>query len=141
MVEIIMKNLKQYITEEQSFLVNKKPNNRQDKYEYHPKDKFKLFDILINLIENNITDFNCIDVSEIDDMSWMFNMLNDNGYEVKDIDISEWDVSNVTDMSRMFYGCERLYSLNLSSFNTSNVTNMREMFSNCCSWMNINNCV
>ena len=31
----------------------------------------------------------------------------------------------------MFYGCSSLKELNISSFNTSNITNMREMFYGC----------
>ena len=38
---------------------------------------------------------------------------------------------NVTDMSRMFYGCSSLTSLDLSSFKTDNVTNMSYMFYDC----------
>ena len=38
---------------------------------------------------------------------------------------------NVTDMSFLFYGCEKLTSLDLSYFNTANVTNMSSMFDGC----------
>ena len=38
---------------------------------------------------------------------------------------------NVTDMSFLFYGCEKLTSLDLSHFNTANVTNMSCMFDGC----------
>ena len=41
------------------------------------------------------------------------------------------NTSEVKDMSRMFYGCEALTSLDLKHFNTQNVTNMRVMFSGC----------
>lgn len=47
------------------------------------------------------------------------------------IDISNWNTSNVTNMSYMFYNCLGITSLDLSSFNTSNVTNMSAMFRNC----------
>jgi surface protein len=42
-----------------------------------------------------------------------------------------FDTSNVTNMSTMFYSCENLKSLNVSSFDTSKVTNMYSMFSYC----------
>jgi surface protein len=45
--------------------------------------------------------------------------------------ITEWDTSNVTDMSRMFFCCTSLKSLDLSNFDTSNVTNMIGMFNGC----------
>ena len=43
------------------------------------------------------------------------------------------DISNVTNMYDMFYGCSVLTSLDISKFDTSNVTNMGYMFSNCSS--------
>ena len=47
---------------------------------------------------------------------------------VLEIDLSNFDTSNVTDMSYMFYGMSNLTTLNLANFNTSQVTNMRYMF-------------
>ena len=44
---------------------------------------------------------------------------------------NNFNTSNVTNMSRMFYGCRSLTSLDLSSFNTSNVTDMSDMFDSC----------
>ena len=52
---------------------------------------------------------------------------------IASIDFTNFDTSNVTDMSRMFYGCSKLTSLDLSNFDTSNVTNMNTMFSSCSS--------
>lgn len=41
------------------------------------------------------------------------------------------NTTHVTDMSKMFYNCYKLNSLNLSQFNTGNVEKMNEMFYNC----------
>lgn len=49
------------------------------------------------------------------------------------LDIRDIDVSNVEDMSYMFYGCSALTELNIGSWNTSKVTRMSEMFSGCTS--------
>ena len=49
------------------------------------------------------------------------------------LDLSSFNTANVTDMSGMFNSCESLTSLDLSSFNTENVTNMIAMFYNCSS--------
>ena len=38
----------------------------------------------------------------------------------------------------MFYNCSKLMNLNLSNFNTQNVTNMSQMFWNCNSLKNLN---
>ena len=43
--------------------------------------------------------------------------------------IPNFDTSNVTDMSRMFYYCYRLS--NIPNFNTNNVINMQRMFERC----------
>ena len=46
-----------------------------------------------------------------------------------ELDLSNFDTSNVTNMYYMFFDISNLTTLNLSSFDTSNVTNMRYMFS------------
>ena len=56
-------------------------------------------------------------------MSNLFSGLDFNG------DVSEWDVSNVTDMKVMFYKCKS-FNQNISKWNVSNVTNMASMFCN-----------
>ena len=53
--------------------------------------------------------------------------------KVKDIDLSEFDTSNVTNMEGMFHRCTSLTSLDLSGFDTSKVTNMKWMFYKCLS--------
>ena len=45
--------------------------------------------------------------------------------------ISYLNTSEVTNMSGMFYDCQKLTTLNLSRFNTENVTDMSEMFRSC----------
>ena len=44
-------------------------------------------------------------------------------------DISDWDVSNVTDMNNMFYNAST-FNQSLNTWDVSNVTNMSEMFGN-----------
>ena len=48
---------------------------------------------------------------------------------IKDLDISNFDTSKVTQMSGMFSGMSSLTSLDLSNFNTSKVWDMDSMFS------------
>ena len=45
-----------------------------------------------------------------------------------ELDLSNFDTSNVTNMYYMFFDTSNLTTLNLTSFNTSNVTNMSDMF-------------
>ena len=88
-----MKTLQNYITEK--ILINK---NSKIAYNYYPKTKDKLKDIIKRRIESegNECDLNDIDTSNIIDMSSLFEDSDFNG------DISKWDVSNVTNMDSMF---------------------------------------
>ena len=82
--------------------------------------------------EQKPIDFNDIDVSNLDSFC---NEKNNGIFErtyFKYIDISEWDVSNVTNMSCMFHGCKKLESVgDISSWDVSNVTDMSFMFYDC----------
>jgi len=44
---------------------------------------------------------------------------------LKELNFSNFNTNNVTDMSLMFSGCSSLKELNLNNFNTNNVSNMR----------------
>ena len=60
-------------------------------------------------------------------MNGMFSNLSTSGF--KDLDLSKWDTSNVTDISRMFtlnYSTEKI---NVSNWNTSKITKMEDAFS------------
>ena len=91
-----MKSLKSYIQEK---LIIKK--NKNNIYDYSPKTKKELQDIIKQRIklEGKEADLNDIDVSNITDMSSLFNGTDFNG------DISKWNVSNVTYNTNMFKGC------------------------------------
>lgn len=69
-----------------------------------------------------------IDMSNVTNMRSMFYGCG----RLTDIDFgANFETSNVTNMSYMFGSCDALINLDLSSFDTSNVTDMRNMFSNC----------
>ena len=70
-------------------------------------------------------DLNHIDVSGIDNMSFLFNKLN-----IRNIKIDEWNTGNVTNMSYMFMDC-RNFNCDLSGWDVSNVTNMSSLFRGC----------
>lgn len=61
------------------------------------------------------------------DSSQMFKNMSKLDY----IELSDFDTSNVTNMSEMFAWCSALTALDVSDFDTNNVTNMSEMFSSC----------
>ena len=51
--------------------------------------------------------------------------------KLSSLDLSKFNTEKVTDMSGMFYGCQKLSSLNLSKFNTEKVEGMTSMFEEC----------
>ena len=97
-------------------------DDEQDVYEYQPKTKEELIDIIKKCIreKGRECDLNGIDVSHITDMSYLFYNLDFNG------DISDWDVSKVTDMFEMFF-CSK-FNGDLSGWKISNVKDMYGMF-------------
>ena len=115
-----MKTLQNYITEK--ILINK---NSKLAYNYHPKTKHELKDIIKRRIksEGNECDLNDINTSNITDMSYLFADSDFNG------DISKWDVSNVESMWAMFY-CSK-FNGDISNWDVSNVTNNAAIFHNC----------
>ena len=56
---------------------------------------------------------------------------NDGNNTIKSLDMKNWDISNVTNMSNMFGGCAYLTSVDVSNWDTSNVTNMSKIFNGC----------
>ena len=56
-------------------------------------------------------------------------------HSLKELDVSSFDTSNVTDMGSMFFQCGSLEKLDLSSFNTEKVTSFTSggygMFTSC----------
>ena len=67
-----------------------------------------------------------VDVSEIRDMSWMFNL----NYCLESLDLGDnFNTSQVTNMQAMFASLSELETLRLgNNFNTSNVEDMSSMF-------------
>ena len=67
-------------------------------------------------------------------VQYMFDASQFTNYStLNSLDLSGFDTSSVTNMSRMFIGCSSLNSLDLSSFETSSVENMSCMFESCSS--------
>ena len=58
--------------------------------------------------------------------------------KIIEIDLSNFDTSQVTDMNAMFFHCRELISLNLLNFDTSHVTDIGYMFSSCWKLTNLN---
>ena len=90
------------------------------------------YDKLGSGTKENPVDFNDIDVSNIDSFCDKLDIGIFNDMNFKYIDISDWDVSNVTDMNGMFFMCKELKSVgDISKWNVSKVTDMNSMFNGC----------
>ena len=72
-------------------------------------------------------DLSNFDTSDVTDLSLVFFQC----YNLESINLEGWDTSNVTNMQWMFLGCSSLQNINLSMFDTGNVTNMNKLFSGC----------
>jgi len=123
-----MKQLSTYITEK--LVLNK--DTFKNNYKYFPKTKQELKDIIKQLLkerkDDSIIDLNDIDTSEITDMSELF-LKNSN---IRKIDISNWNVSNVENMKNMFNDCINLTETgDLSKWNVSKVKDMGFIFFEC----------
>ena len=53
------------------------------------------------------------------------------GCLLEELNLSNFDTNNVTDISGMFSKCFELKKIDLSNFNTNNVENMSFLFKNC----------
>ena len=78
-------------------------------------------------IENVDEMFNGLDTSNVFNMRYMFYGCN----KLTSLDLSSFNTSSVIYMRYMFHDCNKLTSLDLSSFNTSKVTDMGGMFYDC----------
>ena len=125
-----MKYINQFITE---YIIKKKldkPIYSGTPILYTPKNNGELVDLIIKLLNDDETNLNCIDVSNVRVMQNLFDYVNNDVIVDDSIDISEWDVSNVETMIKMFYEC-RSFDSDLSNWNVSNVESMALMFENC----------
>ena len=96
-----------------------------------PNSRKELEDAIAKEIDKNGNDcsLNHIDVSKIDDLSYLFaNYKTDYGYNFSDFngDISDWDTSGVKDMCGMF--SKSIFNGDISKWNVGNVENVYDMF-------------
>ena len=82
-------------------------------------------------------DFSKFNSSNIVDMEYLFGHCT----KLVSLDLSNFDTALVTSMYGMFFQCNELSLLNLTNFDTSNVVTMNDMFSGCnkLTSLNLNN--
>ena len=73
-----------------------------------------------------------LDLSQFDTSNiWSMASMFKNCYVLKELDISNFNISKVKEMSEMFYNCKSLKILDLSEFNFKEDISCRNMFNGC----------
>ena len=118
----------------------KEDNNKYRIGNILKKEKIYIFDIVFTDIKNNLSGFfnECSNIISIDltnfdssnvtNMSYIFHKCE----KLKNIKgLNKLNTNKVIDLNTMFGNCNELEYLDLSNFDTSNVTDMSYMFNNC----------
>ena len=118
-----MKSLNQYIIEK--ILINK--SSKLNKIKVESKDQLK--SIIRERYNNNksFIDLTDLDISELDNLSYIFYRLN-----IEVVDISGWDTSNVKFMKGIFSNCTKLKKIiGIENLDVSKLENANFMFYQC----------
>ena len=95
----------------------------QKVFKYHPKTKTEL----LKLCKDKKVYLGDIDTSKITDMSELFSSYYETCYRRDFSGIESWNISNVTNMSKMFFNSS--FNQDIGSWDVSNVRDMSWMFS------------
>lgn len=131
-----MKNLKDYILTEGFKLGKNKV--RKTTYNFYPKNKQELREIIKEKVKNDNFNFNDIDVSNVTDMSDLFFALDSNTRnKITKLDLTNWNVENVENMQNIFSSIYNLEELNINGWITSSVKKFDGAFEYCEKLVNI----
>lgn len=131
-------------------LMVKGTGNYTNLHEWHSTPWYNYHDNILSaeICVNGMTDAaymfeDCSNLTEIDlsqfDTSnvWQMYAMFAGCSSLKTLDLSNFDTSSVTHMGALFNGCSSLEQIDLSNFKTENVLYMTQMFSGCSSLKNI----
>lgn len=74
-----------------------------------------------------INNINLLETNDVENVQRIFNGCK----KIKSLDLSNWNIENITSMYNMFGNCMELESLNMGNWDTSKVLNMNGVFSEC----------
>ena len=120
-----MKSFSEYIKEAYSFrLGGSQKKGFKEECQYFPKDRDELHKYMKDIFDKDGDDgnYNLIDVSAITDFSGFFQ----HSGRFKTCNLSDWDMSSVTNMENMF--CYSDFNGDISGWDVGNVKNMKQMF-------------
>lgn len=130
---MIMRTLQEHIRE--SLRVNRNYKNTLN-IKYKPKTRKELRELVVERINNDETNFSDVDVSDIDDLSYIFYATygNDAQYlqNIIEIDITGWNTSRCRTFTGMFHSCKSLRTIiGIEDLDVSNGTEFIDMFVGC----------
>ena len=130
------KNIKKLVLEYQKFMDDILDNTDGQEFQdiinsklYHPTTNEELQAIVYDLLKKGVKNLNCIDVSNICFFHELFKDYSSYP-EIKDLDVSYWDMSNAETCMSMFENCTD-FNCDLSNWNVSECTDLSNMFKNC----------
>lgn len=93
----------------------------------HPECIVNMYGMFNNCKNLIDLDISNLNTSNVTDMGWMFGDCR----KLRKLDLKNFDTRRVESIGWMFKGCESLASLNISSFNTEKVRSMSKIFCGC----------
>ena len=112
------------------YIIEKILINKKSKFKIKVESKDQLLSIIEERYNDNksFIDLTDLDISELDNLSDVFYEL----YSMEVVDISGWDTSNVTTMAYMFCHCQKLKKIiGIENLDVSNVEDTHGMFDMC----------
>lgn len=108
---------------------------------FKPKTLTELRNIINDRLKQDLTvlDLSDIDVSQVEDFSYLFYHLTNVNPKITTIRLNNWDTSSVTDMSFMFADCINIKEIiGIEYLNVENVKSFQYMFQYCKSLSSLN---
>ena len=99
---------------------------------------YKPFEVIVNGFKNETCQRECYLEEEENHITLRYdspipscNSMFSECENITEIDLSNFDTTNVTDMAKMFNNCKNLVEINFENINTSKVENMNALFQDC----------